>query len=303
MSLAKKMLSVSIASIMAMSAIGIGTTAFAEPINTIQSASTISLNESKTVTFKYGDIGDYDYISQDTVYYKFTAPSTGYYEFSLTGYKARTDNNDPSAYIDIANESGVVIPSSGGLYNPYFNDLKSVAYLEQGKTYIVSEFYTPAGTDEYTQKGYTETPITLTVTQHTHDFSKIVNDGYTDYTCKRCYYSYTEFNPVSSTPTQGPTVSKPKAAKIKKVKAAKKAVAVTWNKVSGVSGYEVQVATDKKFKKNKKTVTIKKQKATSTTVKKLKAKKKYYVRVRTYKTVNGKKVYSAWSSVKNVKTK
>ena len=110
--------------------------------------------------------------------------------------------------------------------------------------------------------------------------------------------------PASPMPTTATTtVSKPKKTKIKKVKAAKKAVAVTWNKVSGVSGYEVQVATDKKFKKNKKTVTIKKQKTTSTTVKKLKAKKKYYVRVRTYKTVNGKKVYSSWSSVKSVKTK
>ena len=78
---------------------------------------------------------------------------------------------------------------------------------------------------------------------------------------------------------------------------------VEWKKVGGVKGYQVQVATDKKFKKNKKTVTIKKQKTTKTTVKKLKAKKKYYVRIRTYKTVNGKKVYSSWSKVKSVKTK
>ena len=70
--------------------------------------------------------------------------------------------------------------------------------------------------------------------------------------------------------------------------------------MASVSGYEIQLATDKKFKKNKKTVTIKKQK---TTVKKLKAKKKYYVRVRTYKIVNGKKVYSSWSKIKSVKTK
>ena len=97
--------------------------------------------------------------------------------------------------------------------------------------------------------------------------------------------------------------SKPKSASIKKVKGAKKAILVTWKKVSGVSGYEIQLATDKKFKKNKKTVTIKKQKTTKTTVKKLKAKKKYYVRVRTYKIVNGKKVYSSWSKVKSVKTK
>ena len=98
-------------------------------------------------------------------------------------------------------------------------------------------------------------------------------------------------------------ISKPKSASIKKVKGAKKAILVTWKKVSGVSGYEIQLATNKKFKKNKKTVTIKKQKTTKTTVKKLKAKKKYYVRIRTYKTVNGKKVYSSWSKVKSVKTK
>ena len=99
------------------------------------------------------------------------------------------------------------------------------------------------------------------------------------------------------------SVAKPKSTNPKKVKAAKKAISVTWKKVGGVKGYQVQVATDKKFKKNKKTVTIKKQKTTKTTVKKLKAKKKYYVRVRTYKIVNGKKVYSSWSKVKSVKTK
>ena len=98
-------------------------------------------------------------------------------------------------------------------------------------------------------------------------------------------------------------VAKPKSTNIKKIKAAKKAVSVEWKKVSGVKGYQIQVATDKKFKKNKKTVTVKKQKTTKTTVKKLKAKKKYYVRIRTYKIVNGKKVYSSWSKVKSVKTK
>ena len=98
-------------------------------------------------------------------------------------------------------------------------------------------------------------------------------------------------------------VAKPKAAKFKKVKGSKKAIALTWAKVKGVKGYQIQIATDKKFKKNKKTVTIKKQKTTKTTVKKLKAKKKYFVRIRTYKTVNGKKVYSSWSKAKTVKTK
>lgn len=110
--------------------------------------------------------------------------------------------------------------------------------------------------------------------------------------------------PTTTTTTTAPkAVAKPKSAKIKKVKAAKKAVSVEWKKVSGVKGYQVEVATDKKFKKNKKTATVKKQKITKVTVKKLKAKKKYYVRIRTYKTVKGKKVYSSWSKVKTVKTK
>ena len=107
----------------------------------------------------------------------------------------------------------------------------------------------------------------------------------------------------NDTTTAQTEVAKPKSAKFKKVKSAKKAISVEWKKVGGVKGYQVQVATDKKFKKNKKTVNIKKQKTTKTTVKKLKAKKKYYVRIRTYKIVNGKKVYSAWSKVKSVKTK
>ena len=109
--------------------------------------------------------------------------------------------------------------------------------------------------------------------------------------------------PIATPNATVKAVSKPKSAKFKKVKPAKKAVSVEWKKVSGVKGYQVQVATDKKFKKNKKTATVKKQKTTKVTIKKLKAKKKYYVRIRTYKTVNGKKVYSSWSKVKTVKTK
>ena len=111
---------------------------------------------------------------------------------------------------------------------------------------------------------------------------------------------------TTTTSTSQAAVAKikaPKKTSIKKVKGAKEAISVTWKKVSGVKGYQVQVATNKKFKKNKKTVTIKKQKTTKTTVKKLKAKKKYYVRVRTYKIANGKKIYSSWSKVKSVKTK
>lgn len=118
--------------------------------------------------------------------------------------------------------------------------------------------------------------------------------------------STTTTAPATST-TASTTVkasaSKPKNTSIKKLSKGKKSLTVSWAKVTGVKGYQIQVATDKKFKENKKTVTVKKQKATKSTVKNLKSNKKYYVRVRTYKVVNGKNVYSAWSKVKSVKTK
>ena len=95
----------------------------------------------------------------------------------------------------------------------------------------------------------------------------------------------------------------PKATAVKKLTAGKKQLKAKYKKVAGVTGYQVQVATNKKFTKNKKTVTVKGAKKVSSTVKKLRGGKKYYVRVRTYKTVSGKKYYSAWSKVKTVKVK
>ena len=99
------------------------------------------------------------------------------------------------------------------------------------------------------------------------------------------------------------TTEKPASVKVNKALPKKKALVVYWNKIANASGYQIQVATDKKFKKNKKTITVAKQNASKKTVKKLKAKKKYFVRVRAYKVVNGKKVYGKWSKIKSVKTK
>lgn len=115
--------------------------------------------------------------------------------------------------------------------------------------------------------------------------------------------------PSTTQPTTKPSTTKnteavkPKKISIKKLSKGKKKFTVTWAKVSGVKGYQIQYSSDKKLKKNNKSVTVTKQKTTNATVKKLKSKKKYYVRVRTYKTVNGKKIYSSWSKVKSVKTK
>lgn len=76
-----------------------------------------------------------------------------------------------------------------------------------------------------------------------------------------------------------------------------KKLKVTWKKNAAATGYEVQYAASSKFKSVKK-VKIKKASTTSTTVSKLTKGKKYYVRIRTYKTVSGKTYYSGWSKVK-----
>lgn len=93
---------------------------------------------------------------------------------------------------------------------------------------------------------------------------------------------------------------KPKAVKLSKATGAKRSIKVKWSKQKG-DGYEVQYSTSRSFAK-KKTVT-KSASTTSKNLKKLKSGTKYYVRVRVYKKIDGKKIYSSWSNVKTAKTK
>lgn len=101
----------------------------------------------------------------------------------------------------------------------------------------------------------------------------------------------------------------PKATQIAKVTAKSKSFEVKWKKQSvQTDGYVIQYSTSKKFTKSTtKSVTVKNKKTTSQTVKKLKAKKKYYVRICTYKNIkeNGKtvKLCSQWSKPKTVTAK
>ena len=95
----------------------------------------------------------------------------------------------------------------------------------------------------------------------------------------------------------------PKGTTVSKVTAKKKAAVVKWKKQAAqTTGYEIQYGLKKNFK-GAKVKTVKKNKTTKLTIKKLKSKKKYYVRIRTYKTVGGKKYYSSWSKSKRVKVK
>lgn len=84
---------------------------------------------------------------------------------------------------------------------------------------------------------------------------------------------------------------------------AKKTVTVNWKKVAKCKGYQIQYTQDKKFEKKVTTKKVKKQSQSSRKLTKLTKGKKYYVRVRSYTTYNGKTYYSAWSSVKSTTVK
>ncbi len=100
---------------------------------------------------------------------------------------------------------------------------------------------------------------------------------------------------------------KPKATSISSLTAGSKKFTVKWKKqATQTTGYQVQYSASSKFSKAK-TVTVGKNTTVSKKISKLSGKKKYYVRVRTYKTVkiNGKsiRIYSGWSKAKTVTTK
>ncbi len=109
-----------------------------------------------------------------------------------------------------------------------------------------------------------------------------------------------EVKPAPQPTTPAPTVAtlaKGKLGSVKNKKAGKAVVKI--KKTEGAVGYQVTYADNKKFKKAKSKTT----KKTSLTLKKLKKGKTYFVKVRAYKTVNGKKVYGDYSAVKKVKIK
>lgn len=103
-------------------------------------------------------------------------------------------------------------------------------------------------------------------------------------------------------------VIRPIGTKLRTPVAGRKAITVKWNKQATkmakyrITGYQIQYGVRKDFK-NAKKVKVKGYKAISKKLSKLKGGKKYYVRVRTYRTIKGKTYYSLWSAKKAVTTK
>ncbi len=117
---------------------------------------------------------------------------------------------------------------------------------------------------------------------------------------------------ITPVPTQAPQITvqptvKPQNTKVNKVskiavkKVGSKKIKVTWSKVENAKGYRIVYSTNKNFKGNttKYTTTT----GTKIVLGKLKKNKTYYVKVRAYKIVDGKKIYGAYSSVKKITLK
>ena len=178
-----------------------------------------------------------------------------------------------------------------GAFNPSGTNYDFSSWLASGSSFsptITSYYWSGSSNDTSpyptTMKGtqYVQTPYT-----YNYAVAYTGNSGYEAVTIK-----------VSS------KAATPAATKITSVKAGKKSLTIKWKKVKkNSSGYIVQCSTSKKFKKNVKTVNINKATKTKTTVKKLKSGKKYYVRVRTFRSFNGTKFKSKWSKVKSKKVK
>lgn len=113
----------------------------------------------------------------------------------------------------------------------------------------------------------------------------------------------TTANPVNTAPA-AKKPSKPSKVKLKKVTSpSRKAIKVSWKRAGRVTGYQIALAANKKMTKGKKVITVKGYKITAKTIKKLKSRKTYYVKVRAYNKKGKLKAYGKWSRVKKIKVR
>lgn len=103
-------------------------------------------------------------------------------------------------------------------------------------------------------------------------------------------------------PSEAYAATKPRQTQITSISAIENGFKVKYKKVKKATGYQIQYSTSSNFKKAK-AVKVKKSATVKKTIKGLKGNKKYFVRVRAYKTVKRNNKYSSWSKVKTIKTK
>ncbi len=269
-------------------------------------------------------INNFDSNGEFCVIYSFKPSETANYDFNIS---TKTHNNNCKIITDCkvylrGKEVTNSFYSENNTYNVVVFGYHDSSVCDNKRYYNISVSITPTKHIVVTKPTATTATTTTTSTSTKPVITTTTTTG-----------SVTTKNPTNTTPTSTTTkpvsvttikpsikpteshstqliitqpitkITLPNATKIKRLIKGKKLIKVTWKKINGIKGYQIQVATDKKFKKNIKTVTIKKAKSTKSKIKKLKAKKKYFVRICTYKVINGRTIYSKWSPVKTIKTK
>lgn len=124
----------------------------------------------------------------------------------------------------------------------------------------------------------------------------------TRYTVKVCAYKNIDNKECDADSSRIVSATKTEAPKLNKVSSSNKILKAEWGKPKGAEGYQVYCSSSKNGKYSK-VATIKKGKTTSAKIKGLKKGKKYFVTVRAYKSVDGKKIYSEFSNIKSTTIK
>ncbi len=157
----------------------------------------------------------------------------------------------------------------------------------------------------YTEETDKNTGETICGFRHVNKASDGYEPTYNQMATEQAYYALAFFYKSVPAQTSLSKAVKSASGKIKltwkKAAIATDYVTIKSGKTASASGYQIICATDKNFKKNVKKVTVSSSSATSKTITGLKKGKTYYVKVRAYKTVNGKKIYGLYSTVKSCK--
>lgn len=244
--------------------------------NIIGNANPISLD-----TTYNGMLGEND----DIDFYSFTVPS---------GTQVINIKSNASIYFSVYSMTGEKI---AGTWQAYKNDSTGVASKSESVSLDAGTYCLKI------ERGRYSCFYSFSINsphQHSYNYAYTVKSTYTSqgydvYTCS-CGDSYT---------TNYKAVKKLGKVNLKSVSSARKrhTIKASWNKKSGANGYQIYYSRNKNFKNLSAKKIVKGGKKTSYVGKNFTKGKKYYVKVRAYKNVNGRKVYGKWSNVKTVKCK
>jgi hypothetical protein len=260
------------------------------------------------LSFDYSNDNYYLSASSDNYTYAFgdsvtitATPANGYVVTAIyANGKKYTPSSKNSATI-VINDDTYVYATVKKVAPNKVNDLKVSSTSASSVTLSWSK---PARAVGYQVQEYKNKKWTTVKTIKSSDTTTCKLTGLSAGTHKYRVRAYSTYNSKTYYGDYSSTLSVyvPSKQAITSVKAGSASFTVAYKQNKNATGYQVQYSTSSKFT-NATTKTVSKNTTTSYTASKLTAKKKYYVRVRSYKTVNGKKVYGAWSDAKNVTTK